>query len=229
MQCPQNNKASTGSELSPGTPTCRGLNANLPGNGGNWNSPQADSSTGSSWSPSPRKVLWPSSKDSSDQLDTGSWLSQGQPANTAGKKTPVSPELNSSLDPVPSASPQNLTGMTSGQLLKLALSTESRHLSRFDVMAPSEESLQTLRNQLEWSELVMFSGVQLVLASQGELGKKLDYKLILKTREQSGGVGILIMNTLLLMNFEVQSISHTYSDGLTDTQSWWKLKGGLKF
>jgi len=182
--CPQNNKASTGLELSPTTPMCRGLNANLPGNGGSWNSPNQDTSTGSSLSPSPRRVLWPSSNESSEIKDTGSWLSQGQPATTAGKKRLGSPVLNSNLDPVPSVSPLNLTGMTSGQLLRMALSTESLHQSRFEVTATSAESLQTLQNQLEWSGLVMFSGVQLALVSQGELGKKLAFRLILRTPVQ---------------------------------------------
>jgi len=182
--CPQNNKASTGLVPSLGTPTCRGLNANLPGNGGSWNSPQADSSTGSLSSPSPRRVLWPSSNESSETKDTGSWLSQGKLATTFGRKTPVSPELNSNLDRVLSPSPPAWTGMTSGWLLNMVLSRESLHQSVFVAMAPSAEYLQTLQNQLLWSELVLCTGVELAAASRGELGKKLDFKLTLKTPVQ---------------------------------------------
>jgi len=137
-------------------------------------------------------------------------------------------EPDSSLGPDQSASQVNLTGMTSGKLLEMVLMTESRHRSRFDVTASSEESLLTLQRRLEWSELVSFSGVELVLGSRGELGQKRVYKLILKTPVQSGGVGMTIMKMLFSMNFEVQSMCHTYSDGLTDTQSWWKSKGGLQ-
>jgi len=39
---------------------------------------------------------------------------------------------------------------------------------------------------------------------------------------------MLIMNQLLSMNFEVLSMSHMFSGGLTVIRSSWKLKEGLK-
>jgi len=50
----------------------------------------------------------------------------------------------------------------------------------FAIIDLYEASALTLRNQLEWSELVMSSGVQLELESRGELGNLPVWRLTLK-------------------------------------------------
>jgi len=99
-----------------------------------------------------------------------------------------------------------------------------RRLFVFKITGLCEQSAQTTLNQLQWSELAMYSGVKLALASRGELGKRLDYKLTLRIQEPSFGAGIKARSMLLSMNFVEASMSVTCFDGWTVTQSSWKLR-----
>jgi len=69
--------------------------------------------------------------------------------------------------------------------------------SEFRIIAPCERLLQTLRFQLEWSELALYSGVELGLASRGELGKKLEAMLTLRIPYPSSGVATMVKKTVI--------------------------------
>jgi hypothetical protein len=94
----------------------------------------------------------------------------------------------------------------------------------YNITKLCERSAQILRNRLEWSELVPYSGVQLELVNQGELGTKLDWTLTLKIPTRNSGAAIKVRKILLSMNFEEQYRSLTFCDGWTGTRSWWRSK-----
>lgn len=70
----------------------------------------------------------------------------------------------------------------------------------------------------------MFTGVQLVQESLGELGTLPVVTLTLRIPYPSSGVVTLVKNMLLLMNFVEASRFLMFSDGWTDIQSTWRLK-----
>jgi len=183
MQCPQNKDAS-GLEHSPTTPTPLGQTHLSNGLEDNSNGVSPDFYTGNSWSPSPRRLLWPLSKEALVPMVIGNCASPKQQATTCGKTPLPSPTQGSSLDNSLSGVTLNGTGTASGNLLLQVLSMESLHKSKFVIMGLSEESALTIKHQLEWCELVTYSGVQLELESQGELGKKGVWTVTLKTRGQ---------------------------------------------
>lgn len=115
-------------------------------------------------------------------------------------------------------------GSESGKQQKPELLMKYQLQYEYKVTGLSEQSWQTLRNQLEWSELVTCSGAKLALASRGELGKRLAWTLTLKIPAPSSGVDIVIKKMLLSMNLEEGLISRTCSGGLIVTRSSWKSK-----
>lgn len=117
-----------------------------------------------------------------------------------------------------------MNGNCSGNLLNQVNSWKFPPRYEFSITELCEQSGLTLLHQLEWSELVKYSGVLLELVNQGELGKKLEWKLTLKIPTRSFGAVIQTRNMLSSMNLEEVSRLATYYDGWTATQSWWKLK-----
>jgi len=149
---------------------------------------------------------------------------QTQPPRMSGRKILELNELNSSLGPNPFRETRSTIGKQSGTLPRVGTSGRFLRRSDFKVTGLSDKLVQTLRNQLEWSELASFSGVELELASQALLGKELDWTLTLKIPGRSFGAAMEAKKMLLLMNFEVVSTSDTYLDGSIVFQSLWKLK-----
>lgn len=143
---------------------------------------------------------------------------------TFGNKTPELTTLNSNSENERSEDNQRLTGNKSGSLLKQAISMECQRASEYRIIGLSERLAQIMRNRLEWSDIAVYSGVQLVQESHAVLGKKLEWTLILRTPVQSGGMDTTIMNTLLSMNLEVRWMSHTSCCGSTDIRSLWRTK-----
>lgn len=147
-----------------------------------------------------------------------------QPATTSGRiqQESTGPSLN--LGSSPSNATQQRTGILSGIWQNQVRYFESLQTYEYCITELSEQSQQTILCQLEWSELSMCSGVRLVLASHGVLGRKLDHSLTLKIHQASSGVDILVRKVLSSMNLEEELVSTTYSAGLTDTRSMWKSK-----
>jgi len=185
-----------------------------------------DTCTGSSWSPTPRKLLFVPAGTRSDPIILNSPEAK-QPKTTSGKKTPPLEEQGSTLDPNPFSETQSLNGRKSGLLRKQEIWNKSRHLLEFRVTGLCERSARTLHAHLQWFVNAMSSGVLLGLENQEVHGPKQGWNLILKIRDPNFGVDIEIKRALSLTNLEAVSTSRTCSDGWTATRSLWKSKEEL--
>lgn len=137
-------------------------------------------STGRSFAPSLRKSPSSRSRSVSAQTDTSSLVDPMLQAPMFGKTPPLSlaPDLN--LDRNQLTPPPKLTGKLFGHLQKPEIWKQSRPMLEYFVTDLCEESMRTIRDQLVWSEVVAYSGVELGLVSRGQLGNKPVWTLILK-------------------------------------------------
>lgn len=143
---------------------------------------------------------------------------------TSGKKTPELKEPNLKWEPDQSSETAPRTGTPSGKLQHEGTLYPSRQTYVFCITKLSEQSALTLRNQLEWSELAMFSLVKLELASHGGPGTWQEWTLTVKIPTQNSGAVILVNEMLLSMNFVVESMSHISYVGSTAIQLTWRSK-----
>lgn len=105
------------------------------GDSKNWE--KADSSTTRSWSPSPRKLDFHVSSNSSETPSMPSSPSQRKHVTTFGKKTHVSPELNLNLEDWQFDGIKTLTGMPLKKQLSLAIFRAFRPIYTFVVTTSS--------------------------------------------------------------------------------------------
>lgn len=198
------------------------------GSRANLNLHPADSSTGRSWSPSPRRNL---SAEFEACLETTTLNSpEAQPRETmSGRMTPPLPEPVSNSEPSQSTEAPQETGNKPGNLPQREILWPSKRVYVFNIIELSEQSRQIMLNQLQWSELAMYSGVTLEQGSLAPLGKEPAWMLTLKIQGQNSGVGIAAKKLLLSMNFGVVSTSHTCSDGWIVIRSLWKSKDQVVF
>lgn len=164
------------------------------------------------------------SKTPSGLQPTASCPGAPRQKNTCGRRTPESPTPSSSLGRNPLKETQKKTGKQYGNLQRR--DGMKKWIRRYEwyIIELSEPSLVTIRNQLEWSELATFSGVELAVVSHAELGKKREWTLTLNVPCQNSGVATVAKKTLSSMNFVEVSRSATCSDGLIDIQSTLKLR-----
>lgn len=125
----------------------------------NKNLEKEDSCTIKSWSPTPRRFLLPEFEATLEPAMPNS-PSPVLPDSTSGKKTPELPERSSSLAHLQCDAVKKLIGMPFEKLLSYPIYLQYRPTYLFVVTTSSEELVKTTFNQLEWSELVMFSGVE---------------------------------------------------------------------
>jgi len=184
-----------------------------------------DISIGKSSSPLESSKVFQQSEDCLDQF-MRSLPDLVQQENMFGKKTPQFKEQDLNLESNPFQDVPPLNGIKSGNLLKEEILMRSPHRYVFKVIELSEQSMQTLRNQLEWSDSALYFGVKLELVSRGVLGMKQEWMLILKIPGPSFGAVTEVKKMLLSMNFEEVSMSRTSYDGWIDIQLLWKLKAG---
>jgi len=182
-----------------------------------------DFSIGRSSSPSVRRRLWPSSPVVSGRI-TPSSLGPLPRLPMSGRRTPELPEPNLNWESSRSTATRSGTGMLFGSAPSPATLRRSPLRFVYRVIELSEPYAQTIKSRLEWSGLVMFSGVELAVESRGMLGRQPETTLTVKIRGQSSGADMIVKSVLSLMNLEEVLTSVTYSDGLTDTRSLWRLK-----
>lgn len=224
----QEDRESTGSSPSPemtGRPVYRRESI---GSEDNLNGAQPrDTSTGSVWWPSPRRNLWPESNQSLENPCTPNSRDQRVPTTTFGRKTPESkvPNLNTGNDP--SSETAQRIGTPSGDLQLLEISVPFRQKYVFVITGHCDQLQRTLQNQLVWSELALYSSVQLEQENHDLLGNRLGWKLTVRIPTQSFGAVTVAKNVLSSMNFVVASMYHTYYDGLIVIHATWKLKDHL--
>jgi len=115
-------------------------------------------------------------------------------------------------------------GSESGSLPRVETFVASTRVSVFIITGLSDKSTRILQSQLLLSDKLPSSGVQLAVASRGELGQKLVSKLTLKIRGRSSGAVIEVKSMLSSMNFEEVLTSVTCCAGVIVTRSSWKSK-----
>ena len=164
-----------------------------------WNKENQDMSIGRSWSPCPRRVLWPRSNQSLETNVMPSSVDPVQPPSTCGKTPHGSPthNLNSAVDL--SAEIQKQIGRVFGNQQRRATSNASLRIFVFKVIGPYDRLHQTMINLLDMNESVLFFGVKLARANPEELGMKQESKLTVKIPAQSFGAVIKVKRMLSLV------------------------------
>ena len=125
------------------------------------------------------------------------------PSPTSGRRTPESPNPNSSMVPSQSSEMILPIGMQYEHVLFRETLMPYPVTSIFAIMGISGEFIRILRNRLEFFDIADSFGDQLALARAELRGMKQDPMLTLRILEPSGGVAIKLMNVFLSMNSEV--------------------------
>lgn len=190
-----------------------------------WNPAQPpDTCTGNLFADPDVKFLYEELNNSLEEPVTPNLLGQKpQPIMFGKKRQPLmEPDLN--LEKSPLIEHPALTGTPYGRLQHEETSYPFQPTFEFVITELSEASALTLRNQLQWSELATYTQVRLVLANRNSLGNEQDWTLTLKIPTQNSGAVTVANAVLSSMNFEVESMSHTFSDGSIDILAMWKSK-----
>lgn len=195
----------------------------VPGSRANLNLLSPASSTGSYWSPSPRRNLWPRSATSSAP-STPSSPALRLPQNMYGRMTPRYPTPASSLAASPFAEIQNWTGNQFGPTLNQAILNRFLRQYVFRVIAPSELLHQIMEELSRWIELAMCTGAELALVNPDLPGNLPDQMLIVRIPDPSFGTVTKVNQTLSSMNFEEVSTLPICCVGSIDIHAVWKLK-----
>lgn len=146
----------------------------------NGNSVREALSTGRYSSSAPERLHYTPSVDyGNQQSDTGNYQDQVPPNRTSGRRTPEL-ENPSSSERGPSEGMSLLTGLKFVlQLLPETLTASPTTYSYVFITRSAELGL-TILSQLQSSEPLMSSGVELVLASLGELGPRQERMLMVR-------------------------------------------------
>jgi len=194
------------------------------GSEASWSAGTEDISTGKSTVSLSGKSDLVRSNSCSPTKPTVSLVGLKGPSTMCGKKTPESkePNLKSEVE-LCNVTPKKI-GRKYGNLRRRATLKKLNRRFEFAITELCEQSALTLRNQLEWSELAMCSGVELVLESQGVLGNLPVWTVTLKIPIQSSGAAIKVRKMLSSMNFVETFQSRTCFDGWIDILSQWKSK-----
>lgn len=185
---------------------------------------QLDTATGRFWQPSPARNPYDRLSQRLETPVTVNSPDQKPQVTTSGRMTPESrePSLNLEQDPSNEMTPR--TGTPSGNLQHAVTSYPFQPMYVFSITGLCEASALTLQNRLLWSELVMYSLVQLALVSQGQLGREQVWTLTLKIPTQNSGAVTAANQVLSSMNFVVESMSRTYYAGSIAIRATWKSK-----
>lgn len=160
------------------------------------------SSIGSSWSPSPRRVLWPPLRRYLETPATPSSPEARQPMIMSGRSQPGSPTPSSNLERNQSDEMQRLIGSQFGNQLETMMWTRSLRAYVFRVIGPYGQLDLTMQSLLQWNAYATSSGVSLELVNPDVPGMRLDTQLIVKIHEPNSGMVTRMKDTLSLMNFE---------------------------
>jgi len=191
----------------------------------NWNPAQTpDTFTGKSLWAAARRNLSGEFKRSLEEPVTPNLADQKPRPRMFGRKTPESKEPSLNLEKSPSSETAPQIGTLFGNQHSEETSCPFLQTFEFIVIGLSELSALTTLNQLKWSELAMFSLVQLGLGSHDALGANPEWRLSVKIPTANSGAVTVVNQELSSMNFVVESMSHTYSAGLIVTRATWKSK-----
>lgn len=216
-------KESFGVSRSPPTASRYGYQLPAYGSAVNLNAETQDSYTGNLFVPSVRRNLLPELERCSDPT-MPNYPVPKLPPGMSGRMSPASPTPASSLGSCPYDEMHPSTGKEFGISLRMGTYLPYPHQFVYKVTGLSVRSAQTMRNRLEWSDLVTVSGVELNLGNRGMLGQQPVSTLTLKIPARSSGVDTWIRAVWSLMNFEEVSMSATSSDGWIVIRSLWRKR-----
>lgn len=117
-----------------------------------------------------------------------------------------------------------MIGTKSGPKRKRETSKEFPATFDFDITVQYDQSHPIMLDLLDAIDDASSSGVKLELVNHIEHSLKRENERTLKVRQLSSGTATRVKNMLYSMNFEEQSLSSTYLDGLINIHAWWKLK-----
>lgn len=181
-----------------------------------------DTNTGRSSSPLKPRLLWPPVV-SGGQMYMQNSPTVMVPTATSRRTTQLYQEHDLNGEPNPFFVTSRSTGSSSGQTPSSPSWTIFPLQYVFEVISHFELLLQIMRDLNVWSAHAKSSGASLALVSPTRRGTKLAWKLIVKIHGQNSSVVTKVNNYASSMNFEVQSTSHTCSDGSIRTHAVWKL------
>lgn len=204
----------TGSPVSPSAPY--GLKDSL-------NKVLEDSDTGSSFSPQPRKLLWPPYKGFIPKQDImNSHIQRMQKTTSRKRKHGWDRNLNSEQDH------SKETAQTIGKTLETVLNKETskpfRQTFTSVITLPSKELVTIMLDLFQSTGFATSCMVELALENPTGPGMPI-LEHTLKIHALSGGMGTKVKKWLLSMNFVEELTSPIYYGGLTSILSKWKLKG----
>lgn len=182
-----------------------------------------DSNTFNSWSPSPRKLLWPRSPEYFPEV-TENCLDPQLLMPMSQRAIPQSPTPSSVSDASLSSETQSQTGSQSGSLPPLAPTSKSQLQYAFFLTAPYVVLEQITPSLLLLAVQPLSTRASLEVVSPIKHGNRQEGQLSLRTHGRSGGLVTKVKSMLSSMNFEVLSRSTTYYDGSIHIRVMWRLK-----
>nr|QTE03313.1 MAG: replication-associated protein [Ciconia boyciana Circoviridae sp.] len=179
-------------------------------------------STGKSWSPSPKRSLYEVLQNASGTSGLGP-LSPPTQMTTSEKTTLPSLELDLSLALNPFSETPGSSGKRYGQPPFEEYIPLSRRMLELSIIGPSSRLLWIIQSLSRWKEFARCFGVILRPVNHIELGHSAQMILILRSHEPSSGAVTRMKKMLSSMNFAETSISRTSYGGLIGIRSAWRL------
>lgn len=142
----------------------------------------------------------------------------------SGRKSPES-ESSSSSDQSQSSEIRLRTGSSSDSTLSKERWISFPRTFSFVIMGTLGTLWPIMQSLWHVKESLQCTGVKLELASRDVLGRRPEWKPMLRILEANFGTGIEVKKRLLSMNFEEVSMSRTYCDGWIVILYQWNSKG----
>lgn len=223
MEWPSEDKVSSGSEQSLTMDSLRGSLRSARISRASSNEEKVDFYTGNSWSGSDPSNPFDQRGTASDPIILSS-PEAPPPSPTSSRTTQRSPTPGSNWDPSPYDGIQLPTGIGCLPPLSQADLMKSLPILQFVITVRSELYGLTIQSQWASSELLWSIGDAPVLVSRAAHGMKPAWMLTLRIPAVNSGMDTVYKNMWYSMNFEVQSMSLMFSDGLIGIRYVWKSK-----
>lgn len=183
----------------------------------------ADTCTGNSVSRSPRRCLWPPSRESLAEVSMPSSHVQNTQPVTVARQILASMDLGNG-EAVQSVETRRLTGTQYGPPPSPELLVPCQVKYEYVITATLDVLDQIIWRLEHFFARSLFTGARVELENLAEPGMKAEWMLILSVRDPNSGMDTQIKRLLSAMNFVVGSTSLISSDGATGIRYELKLK-----
>lgn len=173
--------------------------------------------------PSPRRNLCKAFEECLETVSTVNYRGQKQLSPIATKSLQ---EMAMRLNMAHGRSEEmkNEIGSPSGPPRSPEILMPYRQMYEWYLTGPSGRLPATSQLACQLNDMLLSFGVVHALENQDVLGMKQESMLMLKIQDPSSGTVIKLRETLLLMNFEEESMYRIYLDGSTVIRCVWKSK-----